>query len=181
MTDKGFLEEIEKDAIVLPSEDKMSRLTELARKQLHLEAALEEAEKVVESTKAALKGVSEHNIPELMMEMGVKKIETTDGHKLKITPFFTGKITNLEAYDWLEREGYGEIIKISIQIDTRMSDIEKVVQVRQLLHDHGIEWNEEQGVHYQTLCKWIKDTITEGKNIDRDLFNVYTGWKTSIK
>lgn len=181
MTDKDFLEEIAKEDIILPNEDKLSRLTELARRQISLKDAIEVAEKALEVLKDNLKGVSEHAIPELMQEIGVTKIETSDGRKVKITPYFTGKITDLEAYDWLEREGYGDIVKISIQVDTRLSDIEKVDKIRKLLTEAGIEWNEEQGVHYQTLCKWIKDTINEGKPIDRDLFNVYTGWKTSIK
>jgi hypothetical protein len=181
MTDTGFLDEVAKDDIILPTEEKLSRLTELARKQLALQTQIENTELELAAMKDALKGVAEHNIPELMMEIGIKSFTLDNDMKVKIKPFFTGKIVDLEAYEWLERNGYGDIVKISIQIDTRISDFEKVDTVRKLLTGAGIEWNEEQGVHYQTLCKWIKDTIIAGNPIDRDLFNVHTGWKTTIK
>jgi hypothetical protein len=180
MTD-DFLEEVAKDALEMPDETKLSRLTELARAQLAIEQEIEALEVRLLARKSALLKVSQYDIPELMHEVGAKKITLIDGREVSIKPFFTGKITDHRAYDWLNDEGYGNMVKVNLTISLRMADEERTQNIRKILHDNKIEWDENAGVHHSTLNAWVKDTITAGKTIDRDLFNVHTGWKTTIK
>lgn len=180
--DDDFLKEVAEDTdIVLPKEDSLGRLTSLARTQLEIERQIEELEIIIAGRKEALKKVSEREIPELMMEIGAREIKLLDGRKLTIKPFYSGKITDDSAYDWLEENGYGDIVKVAMTIKTTASDEERTTKIRKLLHDNAVEWDETQGVHSSTLNAFIKETISSGKPIDRPLFNVYTGWRTSIK
>lgn len=180
--DNDFLKEVAEDKdIVLPKEDSLGRLTSLARWQLEVQEIIEGLERDAANWKEVLKKVSERDIPELMMEIGAREIKLLDGRKLTIKPFYSGKITSDEAYEWLEANGYGDIIKVAITIKTTASDEERTTQIRKLLHDNAVDWDETQGVHSSTLNAFIKETISSGKPIDRPLFNVYTGWRTSIK
>lgn len=180
--DDDFLKEVAEDTdIVLPNEDKLGRLTSLARKQLEIQNEIEDIESKLASRKDALRQISEREIPELMMELGTRGIDLMDGRKLTIKPFYSGKITDDSAYGWLEENGYGDIVKVAMTIKTTMSDEERTTKIRKLLHDNAVDWDETQGVHSSTLNAFIKETISSGKPIDRPLFNVYTGWRTSIK
>jgi hypothetical protein len=177
----SFLDEVKKEDIELPKEESLSRLTSLARQQIAIQNEIEELQLKLRQREEARDKISEYEIPELMHEIGAREITLLDGHKLKIQPFYTGKITSQEAYDWLEAKGYGDMIKVDLTVSCRMSDEEMVEKVRKLFHENKIEWDETQGVHHSTLRAWIKDTIQTGQEIDRELFSVYTGFKTIIK
>ena len=182
MTNTDFLNYVEEETdAVLPNEDKLGRLTALAREQLKLQHEIEDMQLRLKGRQEALEKISEHEIPELMFEIGTKSIQLLDGRWLKINPFYSGKITGPECYDWLEQNGYADIVKTNIVVAMKMSDVDKAAAVRKLLHDNGIDWDENSGVHHSTLKAWIKDTINSGKPIDRDLFNVFTGFRATIK
>ena len=177
----SFLDDVSKEGIVLPSEERLSRLTSLARQQIAIQNEIEELQLKLRQREEARDKISEQEIPELMHEIGAREITLLDGHKLKIQPFYTGKITSPEAYDWLTDHGFGDMVRVNITVSSRMSDEDTVMKVRKLLNDNHIEWDETQGVHHSTLKAWVKDTIQTGQVIDRDLFSVYTGFKTIIK
>ena len=165
----------------LPNEEKLGRLTVLARQQLAIENEIEELQMKLEGRQKALKQVSETEIPTLMQEIAQRSVQLLDGRWLKITPFYGGKITDLSAYDWLEDHGKGEIVKVNMTVSCRLSDAETINKVMTTLHEAGISWDENQGVHPSTLKAFIKDQISSGEPIDRELFNVFTGWRSSIK
>jgi len=182
MNHHDFLNDAKEDTeAVLPNEDKIGRLTALARQQLAVQHEIEDLQLRLKGRQEVLEKLSEHEIPELMFEIGSKSVQLLDGRWLKINPFYSGKITGPECYDWLEANGYGDIVKTNITVAMKMSDTEKSAAVRKLLHDAGIDWDENHGVHHSTLKAWIKDTINSGKPIDRDLFNVFTGFRATIK
>ena len=181
MPDTDFLKDVAEDDIVLPNENKLGRLTALARQMLSIQEEIEDMQVRLKGRQDALDTISEQEIPSLMQEMGAREIKLLDGRKLKIAPFYSGKITSPECYDWLQQEGYGDIVKTNIIVALKMSDEDKAAAVRKLLHDNGIDWDENNGVHHSTLRAWLKDTISSGKPVDRDLFAVFTGWKTTIK
>jgi hypothetical protein len=177
----SFLDEEAKEDISLPKEESLSRLTALARQMVALQNDIEGLQQVLKQREQARDQISEREIPELMHEIGAKGVTLLDGHKLEIKPFYTGKITDPSAYEWLQDHGYGDIVRVNITVSYRMDNEKDVDRVRKLLNENSIEWDETQGVHHSTLKAWVKDVIQTGREIDRELFSVYTGFKTIIK
>jgi hypothetical protein len=179
----NWLEDVkaEADVSVIPTEEKLSRLAELAREQRRIEGLIEDLKVQAEQARADLSAVSEKHIPELMTEIGISEFKLSNGLKVSIKPYYSGKITDDKAYVWLEENGYGDLVKSELIIKSRRTDKDILHPVYDLLAQMDIDFTEKEGVHYMTLSAFLKEAITTGVPIDRELFNVFTGWKTTIK
>lgn len=179
------LEEIIKDAEefrALPREAQLQQLSFLARKQLQLEQQITNLEDALSQTKDALKTVSEGQIPELMNEIGMAEFKLTDGRKVSVKPFYGGRITDQAAYDWLGEHGHAEIIKGEVRIPyPKGFDEEKLREILIIASELGLTGEAKEEVHPMTLKAWIRTMIEGAREFPRDLFNVFTGMRTTIK
>ena len=183
--------------VVVPKEEKLTYLANLASKQVLLEAAVIKAELRVESMKEEIKRLSENLIPDLMMEIGMSEFTLTDGTKIKVAPFYTATIddTNRDAcMRWLNQNGFGDIIKKQIVMDVGKLDgvdwklllsildaalKEQIAEVDPE-NDVDIITSLKEGVHHQTLKAFLKEQITAGTKIPLDTFKAFIGKKTKI-
>jgi hypothetical protein len=189
-TNNGFLEndgldisEVVKDAQAeaIPPDEKVKRLGKLAREQLKIEDEIAELEKQLELKKVDLAKVSEFDIPELMDELGIDEFRLTNGMRMKVNPYFTGKITTPEAMEWLEDNDYGDIIKGSVTIGyPKGFDQSKLRAIVEAAKELGLNPDNREEVHHSTLKAWIKEMVTKGNEFPRELFNVYVGRKTKL-
>lgn len=179
----NFLDEVQEDAAAsaIPTEEKLKRLSNLCQYQIDKEDLITNLENQVKAAKEELNKVSEFEIPELMSEIGIREFKLSNGLKVTVKPFFSGKITDEnagEAYDWLDQRGFSDIVKGELIVQFRRN--EDVTEIMELAHQLNFDTKEKMGIHHQTLSAFIKEQITEGKDLPRELFGVYTGFKTKI-
>ena len=178
----NFLDEVKEDADkAIPNDDKLRKLSDLCADQINTEDEILSLENKLAAAKERLKSYSEFYIPELMSEVGIREFKLSNGLKVSVKPYFAGKITDEnaeEAYQWLESHGYADIIKGELIVQFRRS--ENVDEIEELAHQLGFETKDKLGVHHQTLSAFIKEQVTEGHEIPRDLLGVHTGFKTKI-
>lgn len=164
----------------IPTEEKIKSLASMAREQLQLEQSIEDAEKALKDKKDQLQTLSEFKIPELFNELGLSEFKLSNGLKVKVSPFYSGKITDESAYDWLEENEHGDIIKGEFIVQYRRPDAPKLQAFQALAASMGLSVVEKMGVHAMTLKAFIRSQIESGQPLPRELFNVYTGFKTKI-
>lgn len=178
------LEDVEADAKsavdAIPEADKVKSLANLARQQVQIEEDIAQLEKNLVDMKDQLKKVSEYSIPELFNELGLAEFRLANGLKVRVNPYYTGKITDEKAYDWLEDHGHADLIKGEFVVYYRRSSAKDLDAFRALASTMGFTVADKLGVHPQTLKAFIRHQIESGADIDRELFNVYTGFKTKI-
>jgi hypothetical protein len=183
--DAELLKEAEKDAEefakAMPKDQMLSRLGFLVQCQINKELEINAAEESLKQLKKELNDLSGAKIPELMGEMGVRDFTMKTGHKVVVKPYYSGKITDYAAYTWLQENGFGDLPKVTITVKEPMIDEDLISRVREVLNEAGITFDEDTGIHSKTLSAFLKEQIEGGMNIPRELFNVFAGFKTTIK
>jgi hypothetical protein len=183
MADELDFDEIAQDAIPIPKNEQLKLLSDMANNQLAYEDEVESLEKQLSIVKERLRKLSEDRIPLLMQNLGVNEFKLTNGFKVTIKPWFSGKITEEnqdEAYSWLESEGHGAIVKHDLTVQTRMSNDALLDEIREIAKQIGLDVKEKLGIHHSTFSAWIKEMVTNGHEIPRDILGVSQGFKTKI-
>jgi CRISPR/Cas system CMR-associated protein Cmr1 (group 7 of RAMP superfamily) len=181
---RDFLDEVKADADlgVIPREEQLSRLADLAYRQRAFENEISLLKEKLTAIQAELEEVSQKHIPEMMQSIGISEFKLSNGLKVTVRPFFSGKILDERVYDWMEAHGFADIVKTELTIKSRRTDADILQPVRELLEQIGIEFSDKNSVHYQTLAAWVKEQKTEhGEMPPEEMLAVFTGFKTVIK
>jgi hypothetical protein len=87
----------------------------------------------------------------------------------------------VEAFDWFEQQGHGDLIKSIINIIFGMQEHEERLRVMKILADNGIQYYTNESIHHQTLKAFVKREIQAGHIIPRELLGVYVFDEVKIK
>lgn len=174
--------DIAKDAEALPSEEKLSRLANLAIEMRKIENEIEATEAKLVELKSNLRKVSEDHIPSLMDEIGISKITLSNGLKLSTKFFASGKVLDDQVYDWFEKEGFADIVKCVLTVNTRRIEKQDLAPVKAVLREMGLEFGEKDSIHYQTMSSWLRERIEAGMSLPpADQLEVFRGFRATIK
>jgi hypothetical protein len=119
--------------------------------------------------------IAQGEIPELMRDIGVATIVTTDGAKvelkdvLSVTPLKKNRPRVMQV---LVEEDAGSLIKTTVLVPFNRDEDDAVVDVLAYLTSIGRQAREDRKVEAQTLKKWVKDRLEAGEEVDMELFGV---------
>jgi hypothetical protein len=158
---------------------KLNRLTILANKMALIEATLKE-------TEDELKQLEEKELPAELEKFGVSEVKMADGRTLSIKEIFHCYISEARqeaAYEWMEENGFGSLIKNKLLIETNKDDMESMVS---FLEDHGIRFSIERSIHHSTLKSFVNTQMTAPAEDDPirpplDLFGIHPSKKAEVK
>ena len=183
--DDNFLDDVAADVAAstsaIPAAEKLGILANLCQKYRDAEDEISALEEKLSAAKKALVVISEIQIPEIFNELGLKEFKLSNGLRVSVNPFFSGKITSDEGYEWLEENGFGDIVKYDFTVSIKRNDAELLEDVKKLVGEIGLDYKEKYGVHPMTFSAFLKEQITGGHELPRELLGVYTGFKTKIK
>lgn len=164
----------------------LSDLNRLAEEQVKAEIALEEAQKVLNKAQQDLKEINERRLPEAMEAIGIKEFTTQNGLKITIKDIVRASIPKNhahEALEWLRTNGAESLIKNNVVMTFgrgQDEQVEKLVaEMLERFGDQTVAHNE--GVHAQTLSKYVRECLEEGKEIPLELLGVYQGKQSVVK
>jgi 5'-3' exonuclease len=147
--------------------EKTTKIVNLARNLVDTKKSIEELEAKIKELKEKERIISEEQIPKFLQEMGIDAIKTpfgTIGYNLKYRGYIT-KTNQSKAFEWLRKEGHGDIIKTEVSASFGMGDTDKAQDLLATMRKGGINPNFKEGVHHGTLSSWIKDMTEKGKDI----------------
>lgn len=165
----------------MPAEEKMSYLAELANAQVTLQDAISRMEDDLKELNKQLVKVSHFEIPKMMGDLGMTGFTLSNGMKVSVRPFYTGRITDEKAYVWLIERGHGDLIKAQVIIEYGAGDSDQIKRLAEVFEENEIEFEDKRSIHHMTLGAFIREQAEAGTPVDDKLFNVYSGFKTSIK
>ena len=87
----------------------------------------------------------------------------------------------LEALNWFEASGHGDLVKSVITIQFGMQEHEERLRVMKLLSDSHVEYYTNESVHHMTLKAFIKGELIKGHVIPMDLLGAYMFDEVKIK
>jgi len=170
--DLGPLSRLVQRQARLEAQSKENTVNKLVNYIKQLDASVKDVEQALKARKRDLFNISQVQIPELMKEIGLESITTTDGSIINLKKDFSTTIKNEEGFfKYLRDNNYGDLIKDKIAITIQS---EKEVKLFEKLIDQvDCFYERKTGVHPQTLKKFVNDQLAEGNKIPEDLLKIY--------
>jgi regulator of replication initiation timing len=183
MTD--IFEDIFDEADALGSVDTQtgSQLSQLVRNLRNVEQQIEDAENHLKALKAEKHRLSVENIPQLMDEMGVERLDV-DGVTVERKMIVSASIPAArkdEAFSWLRDNGLDDIIKNDVTCSFGKGEDNVAGDVVGLLQERGFDPKTKTHVHPSTLKAFVKERVTDGKPIDLDMFGAFISNAAQIR
>ncbi len=159
------------------------QLSDLVRKLRSVEKDIEDAEQHLKALKQEKHKLSVENIPVLMDEMGMERIDV-DGVTVSRKMIVHASIPvdrKEEAFAWLRENGLDDIIKNDVTCSFGKGEDNVAGDVVGLLQERGFDPKTKTHVHPSTLKAFVKERVTDGKPIDLDMFGAYINNAAEIR
>ena len=159
------------------------QLSDLVRKLRSVEKDIEDAEQHLKALKQEKHKLSVENIPVLMDEMGMERIDV-DGVTVSRKMIVHASIPvdrKEEAFAWLRENGLDDIIKNDVTCSFGKGEDNVAGDVVGLLQERGFDPTTKTHVHPSTLKAFVKERVTDGKPIDLDMFGAYINNAAEIR
>jgi len=159
------------------------QLSQLVRKLREVEDQITTSETHLKSLKQKKHKLSVENIPALMDEMGVERLDV-DGLTVERRMVVSASIPvdrREEAYDWLRDNKLDDIIKNDVILSFGKGQDNVAGDVVGLLQERGFDPSTKTHVHPSTLKAFVRERITDGKAIDLDMFGAFVTNTAQIK
>ena len=159
------------------------QLSDLVRKLRNVEQEIEDAELNLKALKAEKHKLSVENIPGLMDEMGVDRLDV-DGVSVSRKMIVHASIPQdrkEEAFAWLRENGLDDIIKNDVTCSFGKGQDNSAKNVIAILQEAGFDPATKTHVHPSTLKAFVKERIVDGKPIDLDMFGAFIANAAEIR
>jgi hypothetical protein len=180
-----------------PSQDKLDKITEKMREARDLKYEVQELEEKVKEHKKKLLDLVHKQIPDLMNEVSQGSMTLlAEGNnaafRFNLKPFYKANITNddptsLEAYQWLETHGEGDLIKRTIVASLGKESGDTYAKIVEFFNDLNVDIDTKFGVPWNTLTAWLKERHSQSLRDDSiempplDLFGATIGQVAEMK
>ena len=174
--------DLEQDAVVPKNED-LHGIAQLARKQVELQAKVADLENILALEKEKLKKVQEEELPESMLALGLNSFTLSDGSKLDVKTFYRGNIAKdrqEEAHDWLRDHNHADLIKNDVICSFGKGEDHDALVLMGKLSDIGVDYENKKHVHASTLKAFVREQIAEGVDIPMETFGIFVGAETKF-
>jgi len=167
-------------------------LTTIRKKAVQLrDAYLEKAdlEERVKKVNNRITNIERKDLPDMFSQAGISSVtvEADRNHRSFVAErgtVYTAKIPDekrMDAFQWFEQQGHGDLIKSMINIVFGMQEHEERLRVMKLLDNNHIQYYTNESIHHQTLKAFVKREITGGRIVPQDLLGVYIFDEVKIK
>ena len=158
-------------------------LSSLVRELRKVESEIDDAENHLKYLKQQKHKLSTENIPALMDEMGVERLDV-DGVTVSRKMIVHASIPadrKEEAFAWLRENHLDDIIKNDVTCSFGKGEDNMAGDVIGLLQERGFDPKTKTHVHPSTLKAFVKERITDGKPIDLDMFGAFIANAAEIR
>jgi len=159
------------------------QLSDLVRALRSVEQQIEDTENHLKALKQQKHRLSVENIPAVMDEMGVERIDV-DGVTVSRKMMVHASIQvdrKDDAFSWLREHGLDDIIKNDIVVSFGKGEDNMAGDVVGMLQDRGFDPQTKTHIHPSTLKAFVKERIESGKPIDLDMFGAFVANAAEIK
>jgi hypothetical protein len=185
----NLFEEMEADQAAASSVETLdtggvSTIAELARAVRNKQDEVLKLEETLKEAKKDLLKLTDEDLPALLHEIGVSKMELEDGSKVELKPTYGAyiKVENRDkAFGWLKENGYDDIIKNVVSVQFGRGEEKLADDLVSLTTDAGYSPDQKKDIHPQTLKAFVKDQVENGNEFPMDLFGAWVGQRANIK
>ena len=116
-------------------------------------------EAVTKEYRERLKDIENRQIPDLLIELGLGKVTTSEGLEIGIKTEYNVSVSDSEALaSWMEFHDGGHLWKTSLKFEKG----ENIDALKEVAKEIGLSYEEKSEIHPQTLKKYVKDHLESG-------------------
>ena len=195
MTDIDLLED------VAPASNELGAMTDMAQRMYDLQNEITQLEETLKSKTQVLTKLAENDIPDLMQELNMKKFTLINGSEISIEDFLSAsvpsqgaidrakeldqkaelKVRQQQCFNWLRANDGAHLIKSNVEVQFGREEDEKCNEFAKELDDKKLFYRRAIGVHSGSLKTYLNKRIEAGKDVDHELFRIYSGRKANIR
>ena len=167
-----------------PTTEQLSQLTALILNMREAELELAKREEEQKLATERLRKVAEVDIPELMASVGLQRFTTSDGFEVRVKKHYSAapKVADRDAaYDWLEQNGHGGLVKRTVEVGFGVGQSEDAARLVAELEGRFNNVAKARKVEPASLKAWAKRQIEDGIQFPRDLFGVRIFDRAEVK
>lgn len=166
------------------SEDALTRLGELARRQIELEDEIEALETELKAKKAACREVSEDSIPSLLDDTGLSEVRLSDGTRVEVRENLrvstTGKYRE-PIHAWLAENGHDDIIKDEVVARFARGEGEAAERLIAAAGELTDAVDRKRSVAPQTFAALLRELLEDGITVPLEELGVYVQRRTKLE
>lgn len=162
----------------------LTRIMTLVELMRAKDSEVAELEERLKKAKAELLTLERVDIPELMAEIGLSELKTSDGAVLSIKEEVDAKISEANraaAMEWLVAHNFSGLIKTGVTVTFSRGDHEGAEALAQKLSGEYPAVEVKEDVHPGTLKAFVKEQLAAGTALPFDLFGIFPYSKAVIK
>lgn len=172
-------------AEVLPRDEDLVSVRNMALDVYQLSRQIEHTEEQLAELKNKLKDLQEVQLPAKLAQIGLSGVPLSNGWQLVLKPFTNCSIIKEkapEALNWLRDNGAADLIKNTISVAFGKGEDNEAARLYQhLVGERNLPATQDTIIHYQTLNAWVREEVKQGRSIPTALFNLYIGSKAELK
>jgi len=177
MSDINFEDESE----VKITQDDLKEISVLAKQLLYIEMRILYHTSIIDSLKEDMNKIKLSELPAIMKRCQMQKFTLDNGVEVNVkddVAVSIKKSDEVEAYDWLDTNGHGSLIKTKEEIFFDRNDDKLREQFEKMISKTKYKnmFSKKQSIHAATLKAFFKDYIEEHGEVEEDikkLFGVY--------
>jgi len=186
---------------VAPSSNEIGAVADMAQRMLELENEINRLDELSKQKKQDLKMLAEQDLPDLMQELNIRDFTLSNGAKVSVKDVIVASVPSQGAiekakdeskkaelemlqqqcFDWLRAEGAGDLIKSNVEVQFGRDEDDACTAFAEELRERQIYYKRAVGVHPQTLNSFIKERMSEGKQVPMEMFRIYAGRRANIR
>lgn len=180
-----LLNEMAKDAGA-PAKDTsgLAELKPLVDDLLKARQILDDLEDRVQEQKRIVQEFETKLIPDKCNELGLQSFVLDNGLKFELRRDYQASIPKEkthQAYTWLESNGFGDLIKTTIETQFGRGELDEARALQQALSERfGVQADLKESVHHSTLKAFVRERMEEGEELP-DSISVFETYKVKIR
>lgn len=154
----------------------LPEITKLAQAQHVAQVKVKKLEAELKVAKEELRQIAEKRLPEAMDSVGITTYTTKEGVSVEISEKIRASLpveNRPKAFAWLEENGFGGMIKSEVIVNFGRSKIDDATKLVEELRAESHLANLERRVEPMTLTAFVKEQLTQGKELPLDIFGVF--------
>lgn len=179
--------------IKVASDEELKRAQRLAKEFVDIGVNLEQLEKDIKELKGRKHQIESREIPDLFGEIGVDVIGLPDDRcDVVVRPYYKANIPaswdeqrREEAFRWLEDNGHGDVIAVTVSVDFQRGEKGLADSLVQLIKEkfpgsnaHPVKVS--MGVPWTTLTALVKEQVEKGEAVPLETLGATVGQVAKI-
>jgi hypothetical protein len=168
----------------VPKEEKLGELAKAVKKMMDLDQQLQKIQENFSRLNSEYENIQKNVIPDIFDEIGISDFTMADGTKVRVDRDYAASITEENkprAFGWLKKQGHEDIIKHDVVVKLKKGEIDTYKELVNDLNLMGIDYNDKEYVHPQTLKAFVKEQMANGSNIPQEAFGIFPIRITKLK